>query len=604
MRKSVKLNLLTIVLVIVAAYGLRAGVIKDSDILGKRPMPIRSLKTVNIVKVRDFGAVPDKKINSLEAVGRAVKAAVDSGKPTLITFEPGKYYFHSKIKDAHCIVFNNAANIVLDGRGAEFIIQNPQNGAVLVQDCRNVILKNFSVDYEPLPYCQSIVTKVDKTGASFDVEVEKNSPELDQYFFKSQRRWGVLMDRKRRYLAKAEANAWVPVKSWTKLGPRRYRIKTHSGKRLEDVEVGDPYLQVARQNKCKIIMMRSSENITIENIITYSCPASPYTGSCCSNIGIFKCKTLIRPGRWIASNGDAVHCQRNIWGPWVEGCQFDGICDDAMNIYTVQHHILEQPKANAIRIKNFNPSSISKGTVGATAYIFDVENGILIDKVKVKSTTPGKGMCGITFERDIPELKKLGSGDLDIKVFFSNIMSSGFVVKNNLVRYSRRFGIAVPTSGGIIENNIFEECAGAGISVSNHQRAAEKPDMFFGCNLIIRNNIIKNGDFDHTYQGHNNYGGINISILCADHRPSAWKGLENILIEGNKIYNWRRCAIRVCSAKDNVVIRNNSFISRTDTPLTPNTPHCGIFIENSDKVTLENNKLVDERKVKPLIMKK
>lgn len=589
---------------VMAVCGLMSAVasvkaISAEEILVGRPQPVREIETRKTLKAADFGMMPNSGKNMLPAFRRAVDAAISCRSPVTLQLDPGVYHLDADEVRTHCIELLDAQNIVLDGQGAELIINNPRMGMFLVEKSHRIIIKNFSVDYDPLPYAQGWVTSVDESGA-FDIRLTENSPDMSEpYFEAALRKWGGLYDADNPILVKG-TDSWVEFKSWDKIGKREYRINAFRGK----AEVGDAYVQVARENACKIVMLRNTTDSTIENITTYACPSSPYTGNSCSNIGVFNCNVLIRPGRWLGANGDAVHFQRNAVGPWVEGCQLDGICDDAVNIYSVRSLIAAQPDARSITVVNRDPASVTEATVGTTAWIFDPVKGALIAEAIVKKVKLDSSGNTVVLDRKIPELELDLPGRFDTPhIYFSNILCNQAVFRNNTVRYARRFGIVVPTQGVVVEDNLFDQCAGSGIKVSNHTRGRPDIDMFTGGRLVLRNNTIRNCEQSNQYETMNQFGAINLSVMRNNHTPAEWRALNHVLVENNTIENWQTCGIRIVSGGKNVVVRGNRLISTAETPLAEGPEHSGILVENSDPVSLENNTVSDPRPVEKILIR-
>ncbi len=579
---------------------LEAEQFSEQAFLKDRPLPLRQIETTAVIDVADFGAKPDTGENMLPALRAAVTAAIDRNKPVTVKFLPGEYRLNADEELTACFTFRNVENIVMDGNGAELIIQNPRMSGFLVENSRRIIIKNFSVDYDPLPYAQAWVTAVDSAARTFEVRLDEGSSEMDlPYFRKALRKWGTLYDRDNPLLAKGD-DCWIVLRDWEKNGERQYKISHLRG----SPEVGDAYLQVARENGCKTVMLRNAIDVTLENLTTYACPSSPYTGNSCSNIGIFSCKVLVKPGRWIGSNADAVHFQRNAVGPWVENCQFEGVCDDAVNIYAVPNVITAQPSADSLTVKALMPATVTEAAIGATVWVFDPVKGALISEAVVKEIQIGGKENTVILDREIPRLTLKPEEEYgEPLVYFSHNLSSQTVFKNNQIRHPRRFGLVLPTQGVWVEGNLFEDCGASAIIASNHIRVREEIDMFTGGNLVIRNNTIRNGERWCQSELMNQYGSINLSVLRNNHQPAEWRALDNVLVENNTIENWRTCGIRIVNGGTNVTVRGNRISSDASGPLLPGVPHAGILIENSEPVVLENNIVTDSRPVEETIIR-
>jgi hypothetical protein len=580
-----------------AAFGFCMAASMETELLD-RPLPVRMIETTKTILASDFGAKPDTGENMLPALRQAVAEVSRCKKPVLLKLEPGIYFLDAEEVRTHALNFVDLSDVVLDGNGAEFIVKNPRMGGIMIDRSKRIIIKNISVDYDPLPYAQGWVTAVN-SDKSFDIRLTDNSPEMDQPYFKQAlRKWGALYDRDNPILAKTGENNWIEFKSWEKTGERKYRICGIKGA----PEVGDAYVQLARENACRAVMMRDSEDITLEKLTVYASPSAPFVGRSCSNVGLFNCKVLIKPGRWIGANADAAHFPNNRIGPWIENCQFDGICDDAVNIYSYRNWVTGQPGPGTLTIKE-DGFPLTEAVLGSTAWVFNPETGARVAEATVKSFERRGNVITVELDQEVPKLNLTPANESNHPmIFFSCYLGEKFVFRNNLVRFARRYGIVVPTQRGIIEGNTFDRCAASAISVSNHQRARKEIDMFTGGNLIIRGNTIENCEQQTQVNVMNTFGAISLSVLRTDHSPAEWRALNNVQIENNIIKNFRTAGIRLLNGGPHVTIRGNTIVSDGSVPLTPGVTHAGILIENSDPVRMENNRITDERNIQEIVV--
>jgi hypothetical protein len=82
--------------------------------------------------------------------------------------------------------------------------------------------------------------------------------------------------------------------------------------------------------------------------------------------------------RLLTANADGVHCQQNRSGPVIEDCYFEGMADDAINIYTPPNVLRE--------IRSPTQWLVSPGALilpGDRLQVLDPINGRLRGEVKV-----------------------------------------------------------------------------------------------------------------------------------------------------------------------------------------------------------------------------
>ncbi len=125
------------------------------------------------------------------------------------------------------------------------------------------------------------------------------------------------------------------IDSWKKIGPRTYRLKAAAKAwRVKYIQPGDRWYQLARGFGGAIAVNRCKDCV-VEDVTVYSSPG------CASSVGhsegviVRRLEVRFKPGenRILSTNADGVHCQGNVRGPIIEDCYFEGMADDATNMY-------------------------------------------------------------------------------------------------------------------------------------------------------------------------------------------------------------------------------------------------------------------------------
>ena len=156
-----------------------------AKILENRPAPLTNLAVKVSLNVKNFGAVP----NDGNDDGAAIRAAIQSAKsmegPVKIDFDPGSYDFFavpsefSPETEGAVLDLQNCANLIVDGNGAEILIHRQDISFARVGISTNLIVRNFTVDYDPLPFSQGTVEKVNAAAASFVMKLHPGFPQPD-----------------------------------------------------------------------------------------------------------------------------------------------------------------------------------------------------------------------------------------------------------------------------------------------------------------------------------------------------------------------------------------------------------------------------------------
>ena len=126
------------------------------------------------------------------ATPAVVEACGKARQSTLISFEKGVYHFKkegSSLKEISCgnikpgeknIVFDleDASDLTIDGNGSEFIFDEILFPFSL-QHCRNVTLRNFTIDFSFTRYCQGEVVQSDENCFELAIDADHFITEVD-----------------------------------------------------------------------------------------------------------------------------------------------------------------------------------------------------------------------------------------------------------------------------------------------------------------------------------------------------------------------------------------------------------------------------------------
>jgi len=145
--RNIKTITIYIVLgLIVIGRGSTNDIAKDFGI-SIRQEPLRDFETNNVVKVSDFGALPDDDQIDTRAIQQAINVAKRLNDKVKIVFEPGIYRLDA-IDEKHALNIDRAEDLIFDGNGAKFMMVRPAILFLRTSNSKRIILRNFSVDYE------------------------------------------------------------------------------------------------------------------------------------------------------------------------------------------------------------------------------------------------------------------------------------------------------------------------------------------------------------------------------------------------------------------------------------------------------------------------
>lgn len=554
--------------------GVKAGALR-AQILQMRPPPLKNLNVQVHLNVRDFGAVPDDGKDDGSAVMAVVAKASSNNAPVQIDFDPGTYDFMPVAENVPgragnaAVLLRNCANLVIDGHGAELLIHQQDISAFQVLFSTNVIIRNFSVDYDPLPFSQGTVQSVDTTNGTFVFDLQAGFPAPDDPFFKSCRSWGMLKDVKHPGRLKANCPNVFFYKNVQALNGNSFRFELTRKPQIDNFAVGDVFVMVGRS--ASIGRYSVSENITFDHITVYACPSALFVGSQTSLLNVLNCRAVLKGDRLITAGADGVHCQAARIGPWVENCDFEGLSDDCLNIYGLPIYILKQESSSQLKVH-----SRAEIRLGDHLVFFNPQSGRIIRETTVKS------FSGNTLELTDPidetlHIAPAGTpmDERGWKIYdhFYNLDAIGndFVYRNNVMHDGRRYGIFIKASNGLIENNRFEGLSSQAMEIANDPAW---PEGFWSRNLVIQNNRVSECGY-----GNDDPCAVIASLnLNGDASESIQK---NIILLNNEFHAVSGPALKVNGADDLVVESNQFYSGSTSGPL--------ITVRCSKNAVLTNN---------------
>jgi len=188
--------------------------------------------------------------------------------------------------------------LTVDGNGAKLIQTNPLLGVFRFHHCDSLLVKNLTIDYNPLPFTQGRVKRiVSKDQVEIAVDIGFPSP-MDWYFSTSEtKKWGLLRDNKPPYLTlKLGTRSMIGIHSWKSGGVvdghEVYTVVAHEFSKL-NVEVSDPWVHVARVTSGMVFLITHSYNVSFEDITIYTAPGASYSSYHNSNMSFIRSHTVV-----------------------------------------------------------------------------------------------------------------------------------------------------------------------------------------------------------------------------------------------------------------------------------------------------------------------
>jgi hypothetical protein len=548
----------------------------------KRELPLIELSTAPTINVSDYGAIINDGNDDTQAITNALKFAEDNANasnPIEVKFETGVYdigepYINNadfvENNETHTFFIDRANHIVVNGNNAEILIHDPSVGFMKTSNSENIIIKDFIVDYSELPFTQGTIVEVNPGENNFYLEIDDGFPMMNRgHIRNAPERWGMLKNADGSLKDGAPNLIGTIDLDFQFITTRTFRYRLSNTDDLNYMEVGDKFVFIARYNGKTTFSTNNSKQVTYLRNTSYTSVAGSYNGTNNREWNVINCKLLLKPnsGRLHTANADGFHITSGIIGPWIQGCVFEGYSDDAMNLKHTRREILSVEAANRVKLK-FDV------VVGDTLRFYNPRDGIDLGTAIVTAVQNlGNNEFSATLSKSINITIASGNNNqTDDKCYIENRSSESFILRDNIFRNARRYGLLIQGTYGLVENNTFENLSTGGIKITN---AAGWGEGFSAKNITINNNIFKNCGYDTAYLEDPKSAAISVYLgklvaNCSasetsrcDVVPTDWIGIENIKITNNNIsYNKKAIDIQNVITgliKCNTITPNNSF---------------------------------------------
>lgn len=562
------------------------------------------------LSIMDFGAVGDGQHDDGPALRAGIEALRDRRNATLFllagryriaeaiefTNNPysgipaeesvsGKYENFIQKTRAH-LPLNGLVGVTIEGEtGTELIFGNPSENGMYLYNCKDVAVKNISIDYDPIPYWQGIIRNIVinpplpglGTVAKIDVEYDQSgfpAPWDDMFSSCAHPRARVnseeLCSDVQYPFYSLVAPGGHSFSSIEPLGDGFFRGYI-SGKEQWDVwklTVGMRIVFFARMDAEHAARMRSSQRCVFDNITIYSSPSMAFHLGDSASCIVRNCTVKAKPNtlRMYSTSADTMFFPGSTYGHLVKNCTFMNNGDDFFNV-----HAKARPAYEVDGNKVIMPMAFMTPRVGDRlgviltsqkhSEIFDVAKIEQVRIVKVE----GQGINNLDFyeiilDKEFPELMTLqqpsAEGISDCFVIIETL-SHGYVFEGNILTNgcSR---MLIGGRHGIIKNNAITH----GISILRF--------------LVLGTQHLDNNTWGGEYTTPYNVSINNNTFLCRTSRTSFC--LES------RVYG------SVSESMDirNVLITGNSFIRNQGSSVP------FFYLSNVEDLTISDNQFENQ----------
>ena len=502
--------------------------------------------------------------------------AVAAGPGAKVVFAEGTYDFsaHRFIDAIWHINLRDVSDLVIDGSGA-VLEMHPSNSFLSLHGCERVVVKNFTLNYTMPHHMQGDIIEVADDfstllvrphhGYPYSAEfpADEKAPKLDPTIF--------ILDQQTKELKRLEIMGEMHLRTTHEIladeNLIRYAIDSHYAKRIKCIEVGDYVATHAYYNGHKENMLvRRSSDCVLESITAHS-------GACmnirpANNEGPMAFRKIInkpRPGsnNIVATIRDGIHCRSNRGPMLIEGCTFEGLMDDSINIFSVGYaceRITEDGGIHMVCAANGEPYDFFRP--GDKVALLDRTSGNYLAELTVKRAVPQfrnrKAEVNKTFmlyfEEELPEEIVCGPADGRgaTEVYNLNACGAGSVVRRNTFMPQRRHALLFSAPNTAFVDNVVVGVQGSAAygSTQGHFVCGPIP-----AGAIIMNNTIRNTGWEAIkFYTHGTVG---------SKRDLGRSPAKGFVISGNTIEYKYADAIRLINV-NGAVIKNNTITAAPD----------------------------------------
>jgi hypothetical protein len=521
----------------------------------------------------EFGAVGDGVLDDGPALRRALSAARATGAGTTLRLGPGRYRVGGEPGAVYALPVSGATGLSVVGDQATVVVSDPALGCLSFSDCDGCQVEGVTIDYDPPPFTQTVVTALDPLSRTFDVQVEPGYPLLNAPFFPFAApenphpgTFGAVFDPATRLL-KAGLVDFVAVTAAEQLGSGSFRLHT-----LDDlplgVAAGDVFVYLARQFGDAVSCYRSPST-SLKNVHVRAANGVAFALVQSDAAQITACSVAVEPssGRLVSSNADGVHAQGCRVGPTVEDCEFAAMMDDGLNVYALPLEIVTLESDLEIVVAG-------SGSVrtGDRLEFSDPASGRITGVRRVAGVTPSGANLILRLAAPLPGLSSSPQDGVADVAFNLSASGEGYLIRGNRYERHRGHAMCLHTGRGSVEDNSISQTSREGIVVSNDPDWPEGPNTR---NLSISGNTLASTGGDAAID----VEGRKLGYQIADSATQ-----RNIRIDHNMVSDWRGSAIAVGAAHD-VKLFDNVLV--VDADAEPFAAERGVLLDRVHDVEID-----------------
>lgn len=466
----------------------------------------------------------------------------------------------------------NLKNVTIDGNGSELIFHGTMIPFV-VKNCQNIVLKNFSIDFENPHLRQLEILEVDKENnitiaelhprQNYQIENDKLILFGEDYKISPIVAMAFREDGKLTY---QRGDVDFTPRKVSELHPDVLKIE--GWQQNPFTEVGERFALRTYNRPAPGIVLDYCKNTRIENVKVHYAWGMGLLAQLSEDITLDKFSVCLKENdsRYFTTQADATHfsaCKGFIRS---ENGLYEGMADDVINVHGTYLKVIERTNENTVKARYMHHQAwgFLWGEVGDEVQFISSNTMDLVDNkiYKIKSIKAvdkpsefGAKVFEISFNENIPQeidpSKPFGIENLT--------WTPEVIFSNNVIRNNRARGALFSTPKKVVcEKNLFDHTHGAAILLCGDCNGWYETGA-------CRNVIIRNNKFINALTANYQFTNAVISIYpeipnLKDQKQYFHSG---IVIEDN-VFEMFDEPILYAKSVDNLIFKNNKVIKNKD----------------------------------------
>ena len=496
-------------------------------------------------------AAPQPSPRHPELLQQAILQAYKAGLHR-ITIPAGVYRIPPPPAGSH-LQFRDLSDFEIDARGVDLIFTDQTLGGIEFRRCRNVRLLGARIAYENPPFTQGVIERIAPDGLSYDVQIDRGYPANldDARYFPARGGMAHLFDPKSRLLKPKTFELYG--ERVQRLGAGRFRAywSRPFGPAVHPVSAGDLIaFRGAGPHNITVINCAHVDltDVTIYNAGNFAIWESDGEGENHYRVNV---KRGPRPPSAVtdpllSSTADAFHSTNVRKGPVLEGCDFEGMADDAIAIQGTYSFVFQADGNRLVINRNsFRPGDPlrlvdSAGRPAGVAVVQSVRAlPGYVNQRKSRRNTRQDNTTGPYFEVVLDRPLSAAFDDLA-----SNPAASGrgYIIRGNRIGNHRARGMLLKADDGLVEDNLIDGSSMGGIVLSPETWWNEAS---YSRNVVVRRNRIRNVAYAPRQPGALVIANTETPVVGCGHQHISV--VDNVFeqVEGVNLYLGAACGVAV-----------------------------------------------------------